>query len=209
MSDKAAVDFFCAERALSPTGFDAAAQVLCTDIACVRAVIEVETGGTGYDTSGRLKMLFEPHVFYRLLDALPNKVKLGEACANGVAYAAWGERPYPDNSYPRLAIASRIDTGAALSACSWGLGQIMGLNYRRLGYTAVIDMIRDAQKSEDVQLEQMVKFIIINGIASCLRERNWTAFAARYNGSRNVEIYAGRLADAYAKFTTVVNNEVA
>ncbi len=35
----------------------------------VHAVLDVESAGTGFDSKGRPKMLFEPHIFYRLLGA--------------------------------------------------------------------------------------------------------------------------------------------
>jgi len=33
----------------------------------IHAVLDVETRGAGYDSRNRLKMLFEPHIFYRRL----------------------------------------------------------------------------------------------------------------------------------------------
>ena len=77
----------------------------------VRAVIEVETRGGGFDGQGRPKMLFEPHVFWRELGPGPKRTT---AQAQGVAYPKWGAAPYPGDSYPRLATAIKIDAAAAL-----------------------------------------------------------------------------------------------
>lgn len=63
----------------------------------VRAVIEVETAGGGFDKLGRPKMLFEPHVFHRELGA---GTKRDLAINQGLAYPKWGAKPYPADSYP-------------------------------------------------------------------------------------------------------------
>jgi len=47
--------------------------------------MEVEAAGSGFDSRGRPKMLFEPHVFYRNLPASMR----GEAERQGLASAKW------------------------------------------------------------------------------------------------------------------------
>jgi hypothetical protein len=43
----------------------------------IHAVMEVEAAGSGFDKSGRLKMLFEPHVFYRNLSGEKRDAAVG------------------------------------------------------------------------------------------------------------------------------------
>ncbi|WP_166415441.1 N-acetylmuramidase domain-containing protein [Cochlodiniinecator piscidefendens] len=88
----------------------------------IHAVLDVETRGGGFDSQGRPKMLFEPHVFYRELSGAEN----AEAVNAGLAYLKWGKRKYPRDSYSRLQKAMEINPEAALRSASWGLGQIMG-----------------------------------------------------------------------------------
>ena len=79
----------------------------------LRAVVEVECSGSGFDRHGRPKMLFEPHRFWREL----GDAKRGVAFAQGLAYPKWGSKPYPSDSYPRLE--------AALGISAPGLGLLI------------------------------------------------------------------------------------
>src|ERR1700754_5043488 len=99
----------------------------------IHAFLDVETRGHGFDAQGRPVILFEPHVFYRNLSG----AKRAQAVALGLAYAKWGERPYPKDSYPRLKAACAIDEAAALKSASWGLGQILGENFEAAGFHSV------------------------------------------------------------------------
>ncbi len=87
----------------------------------LHAFMEVEAAGSGFDSKGRPKMLFEPHVFYRNLSGK----KRDDAVKAGLAYSKWKPGKYPADSYPRLIQAMAIDETAALMASSWGAGQIL------------------------------------------------------------------------------------
>jgi len=145
----------------------------------LRAVIEVETRGGGFDVHGRLKMLFEPHVFYRELSGAERE----EAVRMGLAYRRWGEREYPSDSYTRLTQAMAINVDAALRSASWGLGQIMGFNHQLAGYSSAKAMVDDFLDDEEIHLAAMVEFIISCGLDDDLRREDWRGFARGYNGS--------------------------
>jgi hypothetical protein len=67
-----------------PTGQDVAHH-LEVELAAFRAVMLTESRGSGFDNDARPKMLFEPHIFYRLLAA--HKVgALADAVSNDLAY---------------------------------------------------------------------------------------------------------------------------
>ena len=176
----------------------------------VRAIMEIEAAGQGFDKAGRVKMLFEPHVFWRRLSRAENvkgKVryyptdKRARAMREGLAYANWGAKPYPADSYPRLIAAMAIDEAAAIESASWGLGQIMGENYRMAGYPSARAMVEAFAADEEAHLAAMVAFIKAAGIVNAAKRGDWAAFARRYNGpgyARNK--YDTRLATAYAKW---------
>lgn len=145
----------------------------------LHAVMEVETRGGGFDKHGRLKMLFEPHVFYRELTG----AKREQAVKQGLAYRRWGERPYPRDSYPRLHRAMEIDAEAALRSASWALPQMMGFNHLLAGYPTVQAMIEAFVEDEEHHLEAMVQFIITSGLDDDLRAQDWRGFARGYNGA--------------------------
>lgn len=56
-------------------------------------------------------------------------------------------------------------------------------------------------RSEHDQLDLFINFIIEGGMDKFLRDKNWRAFARRYNGPSYAKRgYHTRLAKAYAKF---------
>lgn len=144
----------------------------------LRAVVTVEASGSGFDAQGRLKMLFEPHRFYRELGERKREL----AVTQGLAYERWGERPYPADSYPRLLAAIKIDRPGALRSASWGLAQIMGFNAKSAGYATAEDMIADFLDDEEKHLIAMVRFIISEALDDELRNHDWRGFARGYNG---------------------------
>jgi len=193
-------DFTGAAIRLDKSAFETIADMYDLDIATLRAVLSVESSGSGFDGDGRPKILFEPHVFYRLLDP----VKREYAIDDGLAYHKWGMRPYPpgsDAQYDRLTRAMKIDQTRALQSCSWGLGQIMGFNHDLAGYGDVETMVLAAMDSEPKQLEMMMQFIKSSGLLGKLRSKDWAGFARGYNGpgfSKNR--YDEKLAEAYRRF---------
>lgn len=167
----------------------------------IHAVIDVETSGGGFDAQGRVRMLFEPHVFYRELGPVAERSRAIEA---GLAYAKWVTRSYPRDSYPRLLAAIEINEDAALRSASWGLGQIMGFNCVLAGYTDARSMVEDFAEDEEKHLDAMVTFIISAGLDDELRRHDWRGFARGYNGSGYAKHgYHTKLAAAYAKWAKI------
>ena len=166
----------------------------------IHAILDAETGGKGFDSRGRPKMLFEPHVFYRELGPGPERDR---AVAAGLARPRW-KRDYPKDSYPRLERAMNINTDAALRSASWGLGQIMGFNHSAAGYTYVTHMIQDFMDDEDNHLEAMISFIIANHLDDELRRHDWKGFARGYNGKGFAQNgYDKKLARSFAKWQAI------
>jgi len=175
------------------------------DRAALRAVLSVETGGSGFDKSGRPKALFERHYFYKFIKDDP--VLLDQASAAGLAYPKWGERPYPKGSdavYAEIEAAYEMRPSAALMATSWGLGQIMGSNWEMTGADSVDEMVRQAMESETNQLHHMIGFIKSAGLLDKLKTKDWAGFAKGYNGPAYAKnAYDTKLAGAYANFTSL------
>lgn len=166
----------------------------------IHAFMEVEAAGSGFDSHGRPKMLFEPHVFYRELSGPQRE----EAVRRDLAYPRWGEQAYPRDSYPRLIEAMAINETAALKSASWGLGQILGQNYAMVGYDSVQEMVVSFMDDEENHLEAMVKFLIAAGIDDDLRAHRWETVARVYNGpGYKKHGYHTRLARAYNKWAGI------
>lgn len=186
-----------AER-LSAEDVTAAARAAGIQPAALRAVLAVEAAGSGFDAAGRPTMLREGHVFWRCLDV----GKRREAADAGLAWPAWRPGQYPasaDRRYADLARACAIDPEAALMSCSWGIGQVLGENWRLCGHASAAEMVASAMASEAQQLGTMLAFIDARRLTKPLRDLDWHRFARGYNGSQYARHdYAGRLARAYA-----------
>lgn len=184
---------------LTDSDVDHVAVMLGTDAAHIRAVLQVETAGSGFDPQGRPRMLFEPHVFYRLLKSpghTPSQLRV--AVNVGVAYPNQGMHPYPRDSYPQLERAIMISETTALESASWGIGQVMGENYARAGYGSVQAMVLGACDGEASQLHAVGRFIKASqGMLRALQTKDWEGFATLYNGLGNYKAYGFKLETAY------------
>jgi hypothetical protein len=125
------------------------AEILGIDAATIRAVMEVETGpGSGFLPDGRMKILFERHVFHRLTGGRYDESHPDVSSPTGGGYG-----PSGDAQYNRVAEAFSLDPDAALQATSWGRLQIMGMQYKSLGYDTVGEFVRFMSQSDANQLE--------------------------------------------------------
>jgi hypothetical protein len=172
----------------------------------IHAILDVESAGTGFDSQGRPKMLFEPHVFWRELGPGP---KRDAAAAQGLAYPCWKPGAYPKDSYPRLIKSMAIDENAALRSASWGLGQIMGFNHAAAGYPSARAMVEDFLDDEDRHLAAMVRFVVTNRLDDELRRHDWAGFARGYNGPGFAKNgYDRKLAAAFARWQKIKDTPV-
>lgn len=166
----------------------------------LHAFMEVEANGSGFDSKGRPKMLFEPHKFYW---NLPSS-KRAAAVKAKLAYPNWKPGDYPKESYTRLAKAMEIDYEAALKSASWGLTQILGENHEMIGYPTVEAMVRAFMDDEEHHLEGAVNFLIASGIDDDLRAHRWDVVARVYNGPKyKVHGYDRRLAAAFERWKRI------
>lgn len=166
----------------------------------LHAFIDVETTGTGFDSEGRPKILFERHKFYNYVP-LAFRAK---AIDQGLAHKTPGGYGKESEQYGKLFKAIAIDRKAALYSCSWGLGQIMGFNHKLAGYDTVEAMVKAFMDDEENHLRAAVTFIQNTGLATALRNHNWAAFAKGYNGANyKINNYDKKLADAFAKWSRI------
>ncbi|APD36796.1 N-acetylmuramidase domain-containing protein [Burkholderia pseudomallei] len=181
-----------------------AANTLGVSVACVRAVNEVESRGTGFLDDGRPKILFERHVMYQRL-----VVNLGKEAADAAA-ARWPGVVNPKRGgyqggaaeYVRLDTAARIDAACAYESASWGAFQIMAYHWERLGYASVDDFVARMELSEAEHLDAFVRFVATDKkLLAALKGRKWAAFADGYNGPEYaINLYDVKLDRAYVKY---------
>ena len=161
----------------------------------VWAVLTVEASSLGFLKDRRPKILFERHKFH--------KFTMGKHDAGNPDISNINPGGYVGGSgeYPRLQKAIVLDENAALQSASWGIGQVMGFNFKKVGFSDVNSMVTDMVKSENEQLLAMANFIKDKNLDSALRSQNWEAFARGYNGSGfKKNKYDEKLAAAHAKY---------
>lgn len=181
------------------------AESIGLSFAHLKAIAEVETEGQGFFSPGIPKILFERHIFYRQLvknvsQAFAETVRRTnpELCnpEQSKSYGKYSEQ------HPKLQQAVAIHRQSALEACSWGAGQVLGSNWKSLGYDNVQQLVNDAY-SDYGQLKMMVRFLKANpAIILAAKAENWTEVARRYNGPDfHKNLYDTKLRDAYKELT--------
>ncbi len=180
--------------------------------ATIKAVIKVETGGSGFLVDGSPKILFEGHIFWNELKKVNIKPEEYVVKFPDIVYPHWTKQYYKGGTgeYDRLEKAKLIHEEAALKSASWGLFQIMGFNYDPAGFDNVDTFVKAQFESEKEHLKAFIHFINYKSndqakaIIDFLREKDWKGFAARYNGPRYYENqYDRKLEIAYNRYSSV------
>ncbi len=171
--------------------------------AALLAVAEVESAGrTSAPVRGKREPLirFEGHYFDRFLRG----EKRNKARKLGLAHPRAGRVKNPRAQSRRWDLLDRaisIDRIAALSSCSWGLGQVMGSHWQWLGYGSADALVAEARNGVAGQVELMARFIEKSGLSNALRKRDWAHFARRYNGpAYRKNRYDVKMAEAYDRY---------
>jgi hypothetical protein len=191
------MEFAGAATPLGPGDVSALAAALSCEPAAIWAVCDVESAGGGFLPDTRPRLLFEAQVFGRLTRYRWNTThpNISSATWNRALYGAPGA-----HQYDRLAEAIALDRASALQSASWGLFQIMGMNFAACGFAAVEDYVAAMCASEGRQLAAFGAFCRHGGLDRYLRAHDWTGFALAYNGPGEAENgYAAKLAAAYQR----------
>ncbi|MDJ0845892.1 N-acetylmuramidase domain-containing protein [Crocosphaera sp.] len=193
------------QKALSSQDYARAADEFGLEVAVVRAVVEVEAAGKGFLTNepapARPKILFEAHWFYKLTPKPVSKTR------PDLSSPKWNSSLYKGGSqeWKRLMDAMEFDPIPAMQSASWGLGQVMGFNYKVAGCSSVEQMVIEAHQGEYQQLRHMLNFCKNNNLISALQRKNWAAFAKGYNGpGYRKNNYDGKLASSYSRWRSKV-----
>lgn len=189
---------------LSEQDFQKAADCLGIEVATIKAVQEVESGGRGgFLPSGRPPILFEGHIFWKELKNRridPGSVQAGN---EDIVYEKWTRSFYlgGEKEYYRLEKALKIHEEAALASASWGMFQIMGNNFAECGKRCVKDFVECICHSEADQLMLFVVYLEKRKLQEYLRNKDWAGFAKKYNGPAYAENkYDQKLEAAYNKY---------
>ena len=181
--------------AMSSNGMTSVASTLGVFAPEVWTVLAVETSGCGFLPDRRPQILYERHIFHRLTGGQFDDGDISDPTPGGYG-------PAGAHQYDRLAAAMQLDRAAALKSTSWGIGQVMGMNFAMAGFPDVETMASAMPVSEDNQLAAMSAFLKATNLDSSLRAHDWTTFARGYNGPNfAINHYDSRLNGEFQKFS--------
>lgn len=181
-------------KLLKDSDYVAAAIRLKVSELAIRVFGATEGRGVGFLNNGKAKILFERHRMYFYLNQFKGKTFAAAQMKASPSLVNTASGGYKGNEaeYTRLRLAQNIHSESALMSCSWGQFQIMGENWKDLGYESVFDFVEQMQTSESLQLEAFIRFIefktgIIGNIKvsllDALRAEDWPTVFTLYNGS--------------------------
>jgi hypothetical protein len=155
--------------------------------ALLHAFADVESGGrSGFGPSGRPVIAYEGHVFARLTN---HKYDARYPLLSYKYVQKAGPEWQTNNkdqatAWTTLNEAAALDRAAALQACSWGMFQVMGFNYKTCGYNNVDGFVADMQRSARGQLNAFVGFCKATpDMVAAMVAKNFRTMATLYNGS--------------------------
>jgi hypothetical protein len=181
---------------LTDDDFKQAADRLDCEVAAIKAVAEVESGPYGaFLPDGKPVILFERHLFSRLTK------KKYDASNPDISNPKPGGYGKVSQQHLRLDKAAALDKDAAQQSCSWGRFQVLGMNWKPLGYVSLQEFVDSMYRDEAGHLESFVRFVETNNLARHLKSKNWAGFAKGYNGPSYQQYkYDAKLAAAYNKY---------
>ncbi|MDR1226602.1 MAG: N-acetylmuramidase family protein [Prevotellaceae bacterium] len=188
---------------LTQADFEKVAKLLAVEVAAVKAVQEVETGGRGgFFAPAKPTILFEGHIFWSQLKKRGINPEQHQTGNEDVLYPKWTKEHYGNKveEYNRLDKARQINEDAALCSASWGMFQLMGFNHTLCEFSTVQKFVDAMSKGELEQLDAFARFMINSKLVPFLREKDWAGFAQRYNGPAYAQNkYDEKLERAYQK----------
>jgi len=188
----ACIETFMAEHYLTEKDYRDVASANNIEYALLRAIVEVESEGGGTLPDGNPKTLFERHKFYQAVSKAKGKATADKFYATspnicnpesggyGTVNAQWGRL----QKAIALADGDKALIDAAHESASWGVGQVMGFNYRVVGYSSIDAFVADMKKGERYQLDAMVKYLLDNPkLVKALKDLDYATIAKFYNGA--------------------------
>lgn len=151
------------------------------------AVFDVESGGKGFASDGRLIIRFEPHIFRKYTKKNTGK-EMNVPTKRGGQSA----------EYQMLAKARALDDKSALESISMGSSQIMGFNHKIIGYGTVQEMWHAFNQSEAAHIRGFFAFVNANKkLLQAAKTKDFKTFAYYYNGPGGVGVYDPKMIARY------------
>ena len=152
-----------------------AAQALGVDPTIIKAILVAETGGQAIRTGGSIQFLFMigNHFTPKYKRKFPDR-----------PLPSWaGKSMSGSRSVLRQAI--NLWSHGALTNTSWGIFQIHGWSYRKLGYGSPKEMVQAFKNSGEAQIQGFIDFVRTKKrLYNAIKAKDWWAIARFYNGDK-------------------------
>lgn len=197
--------------------------LLSIPLEAIVGVLIAESGGAAFGADGRMIIRFENHIFWRYWGQANAPIFdqhfRFDRTSPTRAWRGHQWRPDPQSDWLSFhgdqalewqvfTFARNLDESAAMLSISMGAPQIMGFNFKRLGYESVQQMFERFSSSAHAQIIGIFDFV--KGAAAtspaiqALQRRDYLTFASFYNGSGNETLYADRIRRFAALFTRLI-----
>lgn len=185
-----------AANPITQADYDAAAKRLDVPVNVIRAFAKVESNGSGFFADGRPAILFERHVFYRLLKSKRGKVLADRYASShpNIVNAKTGGYKGGTSEWVRLQFALTIDADCAYQSASWGAFQIMG----RTGRTWAMSLLMTSWGKC-----MLVKAIILMRFYDSVKQKE--ACSMRYEKRIGIRCSRYIMAEITKKWATTLN----
>jgi hypothetical protein len=171
--------------------------------AIIHAFATVESGGkSGFGPEGLPIIAYEGHIFRTSTNRKYDKThRLLSYRYVKKAGPEWQvNNKDQKTAWRTLCEAAALDYDAALKACSWGMFQVMGFNFKSCGYTSVSDFVQAMKAGERGQLDAFVGYCKdTDGIVEALKKPDYKQLATLYNG-KDYGDYDQRIEKFYKKY---------
>lgn len=195
--EMAAIDSTSRYTSLTDADFRKVAAELNVEVAAIKAVVRIEAGVKmeGFWAPGVPVVNFDRSMYNKSRPPRNVKAPSSERVPDGIK-SAYGRKEWGE-----LVAARKVNLDKANMGAFWGMFQIGGFNYKLCGCATVQEFVDRMSYSEFEQLELFANFIRNAGMLSSLQQKNWSAFARKYNGASYARRgYHTRMAAEYRKF---------
>lgn len=197
MQEMADIDKDTRYTSLTDDDYLLVAEEMGVEVAVIKAVVRIEAGASlqGFYAPGVPVVNFDRKMYNKARPASNVKAPASEQVPEGITSA------YGRKEWSQLVAARKVNRDKANMGAFWGMFQIGGFNYRLCGCESVQEFVDRMSYSEFEQLQLFVNFIVNSGMLADLKNKNWAAFARKYNGpSYKARGYHTRMAREYNKY---------
>lgn len=199
------------------------AKELGVDVEIALSVICVESGGSGFGNDNRMIIRFENHIFHtyfgskseanqKVFDdhfSFNTKKRRDEHKYRASKSEEWKTSHTSQAAeWEAFEIARQIAETEAMYSISMGAPQVMGFNFKMIGYNSVQDMFNAFCKDIRYHIMALFDFCNANGTRiQYLLTHDFLSFAKAYNGLTAPEAYEQRLKQYYDIYRNLFNNK--